>query len=156
MADKEQIINDEVDVSKCRFYKEGLCCLSYAFVENGYDCVECSEYQNCEYKQLAREKQKNEHLNKGYLELEKQLADEQAEKFQLQDTLRELEQENDNLLEQYKELDRYRKTLEEIEKFLNRTTCNICKPDSLEVCEECNVKRLKDIISKAKGEENAR
>lgn len=48
------------------------------------------------------------------------------------------------------ELDRYRKALEEIERFLNRTTCNICKLDSLEVCEECNVKRLKDIVSKAK------
>lgn len=51
---KEQIINDEVDVSKCGFYKEGLCCLSYAFVENGYDCVECSECNNCDYKQLQR------------------------------------------------------------------------------------------------------
>lgn len=61
---KKEIINNEVDVSKCIFYKEGLCCLSYAFVENGYDCVECCECNDCDYKQLQRKTKEYEELKK--------------------------------------------------------------------------------------------
>lgn len=72
---KEQIINDEVDVSKCRFYKEGLCCLSYAFVENGYDCVECSEYNDCDYKQLQRKTAECDRYEQALNEIEKELKE---------------------------------------------------------------------------------
>ena len=61
ITDKDIII-DGVDISKCRFYKEGLCCLSYAFVENGYDCVECCECNDCDYKQLQHKEQECKEL----------------------------------------------------------------------------------------------
>ena len=55
MTDKPIII-DGVDVTKCRFYKAAICILSYAFVEEGYNCIICEDCPNCYYKQLQREK----------------------------------------------------------------------------------------------------
>lgn len=55
MTDKPIMI-DGVDVTKCRFYKAGICILSYAFVEEGYNCIICEDCPNCYYKQLQRAK----------------------------------------------------------------------------------------------------
>lgn len=47
MTDKEQIIIDGCNVSKCRFYEEGLCKALDAFKQTEYDFVFCNEYKNC-------------------------------------------------------------------------------------------------------------
>lgn len=70
MTDKPIII-DGVDVTKCRFYKAGICNLSYAFVEEGYNCIICEDCPNCYYKQLHRKTAECEEL-KEELTQEKQ------------------------------------------------------------------------------------
>lgn len=64
MTDKPIII-DGVDVTKCRFYKAGICILSYAFVEEGYNCIICEDCPNCNYKQLQRKTAEYEELKKN-------------------------------------------------------------------------------------------
>lgn len=61
MTDKEQIIINGVDVSECGFILEsiGIICQ----LKNGKtDKCNCSDYPNCDYKQLARKTQECEEL----------------------------------------------------------------------------------------------
>ena len=136
---KEQIINDEVDVSKCRFYKEGLCCLSYAFVENGYDCVECSEYNDCDYKQLQRKTKECEEL-----------------KAQLNDMAC---MDDDNVLcypkqELKKECEKYEQALIDIQQHFEHR-CKQCREEYelYASCDVCWKKQILNIFSKAKDGE---
>lgn len=138
----KKIIIDGVDVSGCNYYADYNHCMMRS--------TECNR-DNCYYKQLQR-------LTAQYDKVIEQNKSLQTELKQKEQECEELKKEKELLVgkiansvfDEFEELDRYRKALEEIERFLNRTTCNICKLDSLEVCEECNVKRLKDIVSKAK------
>ncbi len=78
MTDKPIII-DGVDVTKCRFYKAGICILSYAFVEEGYNCIICEDCPNCYYKQLQRAKDECIRLgNERTADLVQQLQQEKA------------------------------------------------------------------------------
>lgn len=52
------------------------------------------------------------------------------------------------------ECEKYEQALDEIMKFINRSTCNICEGEDTQACLECNVKTIKDIISKAKDGNN--
>ena len=64
MTDKEQVIIDGVDVSKCEWFKDGMC---YAECDlEGYTDWECkdAELSNCYFKQLARKTQECEQKEK--------------------------------------------------------------------------------------------
>ena len=169
MTDKEQIIINDVDVSRCRlfegmnkYHKEQANCGFYAFCNGTY----------CDYKKLARKTQECENLklclqqskdnNKSTLKL---LENKHKEYEELKKKLRELELENTTLQNRYQQLDgsitecnRYRKALEEIEKIClqDRAIKDVClvstcfKRDRVvyDIQEE-----ILDIINKAKGEE---
>ena len=66
-----------------------------------------------------------------------------------------VEEWNDLFQRKGQECEKYEKALDEIMKFTNISTCNICKGEDTQACSECNVNTIKDIINKAKGEENA-
>lgn len=142
---KEQIINDEVDVSKCRFYKEGLCCLSYAFVENGYDCVECCECNDCDYKQFQRKTKECEGLQhqidkiKNYVKLNMFDVDcvNWFERF-----IYTFEDWKKSIV---KNEDRYEQALDDIKECIDELDWTML---------EYTYKRINDIISKAKDGNN--
>lgn len=168
---KEQIINDEVDVSKCRFYKEGLCCLSYAFVENGYDCVECSECNNCDYKQLQRKTIECEKLKieKSNYKQSFELVCKERTRFrdkwlEVIYVLEDLKNENkhlkkcfltcsNNLKKQKKQYQFGKQALDEIEEYQKRN-CETCVFNKTDKCGiSCQIFVILNIISKAKDGE---
>lgn len=102
MADK-QIIIDGVDVSECEYYnKDDKTCRE---VNGNYDTDICEfdkcENSNCYYKQLQREKQKNNRLDKRLTSfmngdgcsLKQQLDQLKAEKEEFKQTLIEIQQD---------------------------------------------------------------
>lgn len=56
----------------------------------------------------------------------------------------------DQLKRKEQECEKYENALDEIMKFINISTCNICKGEDTQACSECNVNTIKDIINKAK------
>ena len=71
MTDKEQIIIDGVDVSRCEWFKDGMC---YAECDlEGYTDWECkdAELSNCYFKQLARKTEEYEKYKQALDEVEK-------------------------------------------------------------------------------------
>lgn len=150
---KEQIIIDDVDVSKCTLYGDGRCNNAC----NPLNCLFCSEKPNCHFKQLARKTQECEELI--------------SEKdFYLQ-KIAVLEQECEELKEQLQanqptgicetcmakailQNDKYRKALKEIGKIVKINCEEICGR-KFEDCNDflCSSKNILDIINKAKGEE---
>ena len=60
MTDKEPIIIDGVDVSRCTLYGNRRCNNAC----NPLNCLFCSDKPNCHYKQLARKEQECEELRK--------------------------------------------------------------------------------------------
>lgn len=94
MTDKPIMI-DGVDVTKCRFYKAGICNLSYAFVEEGYNCIICEDCPNCHYKQLQRAKDECIRLgNERTSDLVQQLQRKTAECEELKEELTQEKQRN--------------------------------------------------------------
>ncbi|DAB11510.1 TPA: hypothetical protein CPT95_00050 [Candidatus Gastranaerophilales bacterium HUM_15] len=64
MTDKEQIIIDGVDVSKCKYFEDGECGCEY-YLRYGYEITmhdRCEECPNCYFKQLARKTQECEKI----------------------------------------------------------------------------------------------
>lgn len=125
MIDKEQIIVNGVDVSKCFHYekenKEYTCRLNHT----PFHYRHCEENPNCYFKQLARKTQECEELKRKIFEFEKAggIIDEGiAWKGQA---------------------DCYRKALEEIEEYLDAQQKYFDGED---------YHNLLDIINKAKGE----
>lgn len=150
MTDKEQIINDEVDVSKCRFYKEGLCCLSYAFVENGYDCVECSECNDCDYKQLQRKTEECEELQHQIDKIKNYVKSNMFDVDCVNWFERFIYTFEDWKKSIVKNEDRYKQALDEIEKYQKRN-CETCVFNKTDKCGiSCQIFVILDIISKAK------
>ena len=66
MTNKEPIIIDGVDVSKCTLYGDGRCNNAC----NPLNCLFCSEKPNCHYKQLARKTQECEELKEEISKLQ--------------------------------------------------------------------------------------
>lgn len=141
MTDKPIMI-DGVDVTKCRFYKAGICNLSYAFVEEGYNCIICEDCPNCDYKQLQREKavfrayhdrDQNE-ITRLYGELQRKTAECERCKQALDEIAYLIRSVNGSLLEIVNN---------DIQSYLVKEGC-----DALDV-----IKQILNIISKAKGEE---
>lgn len=123
MTDKEQIIIDGVDVSKCEYLKESFTGLICADCNKSNDC---SKSPNCYFKQLARKTQECVLLSENLA-----IKEEEARHY---------------LGEAYK----YRKALEEIEEIIKEYDCVNC---SEQHCEDCNKGEIFYIINKAKEEE---
>ena len=137
MTDKEQIIIHGVDISECKeFYRAcvntqepEVICKKYEF---------CSENPNCYFKQLARKTQECEELKEKVKAYEKL-----ALHIKCPHCNNELglilngSEDNHNLFV------RYRKALEDIEEFIEEEDWSIL---------DYVFARIKDIISKAKGE----
>lgn len=146
MTDKEQIIIDGVDVSKCRYFRPG----STLTCSRMYGGACDNKYSNelCYFKQLAHKTRECEELKK---QLDKQVKD-SANRYS------ELNREWNNRCKKYaddlKSLNRYRKALEEIEGLaMNlRTRTDYHSLDEVNV----DIDNVLNIINKAKEKENAR
>ena len=138
MTDKEQIMIDGVDVSKCRYFRPG----SALTCSRRYGGACDNKYSNelCYFKQLAHKTRECEELKK---QLDKQVKD-SANRYS------ELNREWNNRCKKYaddlKSLNRYRKALEEIEEYCN----NVLSFTAVRTTES----DILDIINKAKGEED--
>ena len=141
MASKEIILNN-VNVNECEFYGyDGICKLY-----SGSVCSkDCSNYPNCNYKQLKRKEQECEELRK---QLDKYLNQEEEEIRQLN---------NDNKLDeilsaiskanaQIEKESNYKQALDKIEKF-----CTVYSADH--DAYETVYKDILAFINKAKGGE---
>ena len=140
-TDKETIMIDNVDVSRCEFYnKNDKTCRE---VNGKYDTDICDfdkcEGSNCYFKQLKRKTQECEELKERLVRTEEDL------KYQCVDCM--------NV-----KSDRYRKALEEIEEYIY-TDCEYNDGCDRNICIRCDYsnvhdKRILDIINKAKGKSN--
>ncbi|CDC21713.1 unknown [Clostridium sp. CAG:306] len=146
MTDKEQIMIDGVDVSKCRYFRPGSALTCSRMYGGACD----NKYSNelCYFKQLAHKTRECEELKK---QLDKQVKD-SANRYS------ELNREWNNRCKKYaddlKSLNRYRKALEEIEGLATnlRTRTDYHSVDEVNV----DIENILDIILEAKGEKNAR
>lgn len=144
MTDKEQIMIDGVDVSKCRYFRPGSALTCSRMYGGACD----NKYSNelCYFKQLAHKTRECEELKK---QLDKQVKD-SANRYS------ELNREWNNRCKKYaddlKSLNRYRKALEEIEGLATnlRTRTDYHSLDEVNV----DIENILDIISKAKGVED--
>lgn len=135
--DEEQIIIDDVDVSKCTLYYYGRCNNAC----NPLNCLFCSDKPNCDFKQLARKTQECENLKaeEKYLKQCCEKAGEELAKHSFN-----YDGKEKNLVVQAMELnekyEKFEKALEEIETELSLgfTTTSFYKTLS--------------IINKVKGE----
>lgn len=139
MTDKEQIIIDGVDVSKCKHFHK-TCAPFYSGGHSYFNVCRrdvfssCESNPNCTFKQLARKTQECE---------------------ELKEKCEELKEDRYNLNMEMYVFNRYRKALEKIEGLVK----NFCKDCS--DYEDCNwdkegcyyslIPNLKDIINKVKG-----
>lgn len=125
MTDKEQIIIDGVDVSKCRYFRPGSALTCSRMYGGACD----NKYSNelCYFKQLAHKTQECEELKQ------------QLEFVRTHRTVIEAE------------CDRYRKALEEIEELATnlRTRTDYHSVDEV----NADIDNVLNIIKKAKGEE---
>lgn len=174
MTDKEIII-DGVDVSKCsRLIVNKL----YGYVcnceEDEHLISSCKNRPNCYFKQLSRKTTECEEMKKGYAELTKIVSpymddftgyNEELGGFdpilcvkELQEQLarktQECEQKEKRNAALFLMSNRYRKALEEIEKYTRKQFCDNCEDiSSTEYnchCEYCEYQEYFDIIAKAK------
>lgn len=144
MTDKQQIIIDGIDISKCRYHRR---CVLPDNIGCKIDDFLCCDKPNCNFKQLARKTQECEELkesNNKAQELYKYFMDvaenTASENKELENNLHIA---NTNYEAAEKESDRYRKALEEIENFTKKH-CDYW----------CEHHRILDIINKAKGTGN--
>lgn len=143
MTDKEQIMIDGVDVSKCRYFRPGSALTCSRMYGGACD----NKYSNelCYFKQLAHKTRECEELKK---QLDKQVKD-SANRYS------ELNREWNNRCKKYaddlKSLNRYRKALEEIEGLATNLRTRTDYHSEEEV--NADIENILDIIRKAKGEE---
>lgn len=145
--DKEQIIIDGVDVSGCSYYNP----------LGNYNCggtKKCSQWSNCYFKQLQRKTAECEEL-KAQLETYSKMLDNPEFKIVLIDVKtgeREVWRKLGNKAQRDKQ------ALDEIEKYFLKQ-CEIHKSSIGDyavqnMCEQCEIKKNLDIISKAKDRKN--
>ena len=147
MTDKEQIIIDGVDVSRCIYFRPGsaLTC-THMF---GGACDNKYSDELCYFKQLARKTQECEEL-KEKIKIYSEAFDNPEFRVALTDIQtgeRDIRMQRDERLT--KENVRYRKSLEEIEKELVKYQAFILGKPITQRENDCLYKIL-DIISKAK------
>lgn len=129
MTDKEQIMIDGVDVSKCRYFRPGSALTCSRMYGGACD----NKYSNelCYFKQLA-------HKTRECEELKKQLETSEEWQIKAESLNEKLELRNT----------RYRKALEEIEGMLQ-----VIVESNKVYPLRSNLYKILDIIRKAKGEE---
>lgn len=161
MTDKEQIIIDGCDVSRCRYFLKdtegqdyetdefvkGCCeakgsCIGYEFAGYGL----CRGDKDCYFKQLQRKTQECEELKEKY----EGVKLENEEVYEIVAALEIDNQECWDIAFLKDENTRYRKALDEIEQYCNHKFCDKFG----EITELINKKSILDIINKAKGETN--
>ena len=163
--DKEQIIIDGVDVSKCEFYMH----YDYGKFSHGCslhkdmfglpvccDIADCCK--DCYFKQLARKTQECEQIKEKYeaLKLENEegyeIVDELKHEYEeLENKIKKLRK---NLALEIEASDRYRKALDEIEKYIKKYECDNCE-DYVFGCGDCGTPRdILDILNKATDRKN--
>ena len=146
MTDKEQIIIDGMEVSKCQYLNTFSDCEGYHYYCDLADDIKneyCEHYKDCYFKRLARKTQECEELK---------------EKYKWYDLYKDSALLNKKLYDKASdERARYRKALEEIKEYTREQFCDNCEDiGSTEYnchCEYCEYQEYFDIISKAKGEE---
>lgn len=159
MTNKEQIIISGVDVSGCDFLAKTDIYNSYSGVTTAYkgqcgcsDDEMCKDHRNCGYKKLARQLQRK---TAECEELKNQVDEDYnyytTELKTLRDIISNKEKINAAL---FLMSNRYRKALEEIEKYTREQFCDNCEDiSSTEYnchCEYCEYQEYFDIIAKAK------
>lgn len=163
MTDKNQIIIDGVDVSKCDSYVpfgtyRGIANTRFEAGDCKYVWIGKCEGANCLFKQLAHKTKECEDLREALKEeviykrtYLKSLLDckEECEKLKSESFTRE-----ELISMQEKDIERYCKALEEIEKIVKINCEEICGR-KFEDCNDflCSSKNILDIINKAKGTE---
>ena len=182
MTDKEQIMNNDVDVSECEFFLENdkySCDLSFI---NKEELCNCDKIDDCYFKQLARKTQECEELKKKLMQKDEidtffntpieGWSSNACDICESKNNYERLNQECEELKKQLETSEKwrikteglneklelkntsYRKALEEIEECIKNNICKDCKP--MLGCLGCAVKDCLDIISKAKGEKNGK
>ena len=155
MPDKKEIIIDYINVNECEFYGYAGVCKLYS----GSVCSkDCSNYPNCNYKQLKRAKQECETLATQLdFEVQKRKCLEQ-ECEKLKAIVTEAEEapicfhcSEEPCIRQ--ERDKYKQSLDEIDNLISP-----CCPELYKTCLECDkytctfrkIKDILDIINKVK------
>lgn len=146
MTDKEQIIIDGVDVSKCKYFEDGECGCEY-YLRYGYEITmhdRCEECPNCYFKQLARKTQESSEVHKYYKELRTPATELADKNVKLNKQLKEKEQEYTQLKEDYKELEqRHNEAFQDFERI--KQECEELRKTVLTRCPECNSEYLTPI-----------
>ena len=155
MTDKEQIIIDGVDVSKCEFYMH----YDYGKFSHGCslhkdmfglpvccDIADCCK--DCYFKQLARKTQECEEL-KSQIETYSKMLDSTEFRVALTDVRTG---EREVWRELGSKAQRYEQALNNIKNYIYKQECENCEKDRSR-CISCKTpKDILDIINKAKGE----
>lgn len=152
MTDKEQIIIDGVDVSKCRYFRPGSALTCSRMYGGACD----NKYSNelCYFKQLAHKTRECEELEKENKKIEEDWnsianrnLDLEMENAKLREELSEIKDEKLDLKNTC-----YRKALEEIEGLATnlRTRTDYHSEDEV----NADIENILDIILEAKGEED--
>lgn len=142
MGNKEIIING-VDVSKCVSFDDcnghNICC----YLDQREDKIPfanfCEENKDCNFKQLAREKEENE-------KLKSQITSQDCEIYDLKSQLQAKEQECEELK---KEINGYKTIIEKVRQEIREDlTCESreCGCDDYEECIECFKDTILNII----------
>lgn len=170
MTDKEQIIIDGVDVSKCCWCDIEEDATPYCEINDGED-LSCEDNPNCYFKQLARKTQECEELKE---QLEFLQASSNGDDILIEIymdkvyRLSKVLEESKNKLNEYERaggiLDegeawyhlaqRYEQALDEIEKISHYGTfkCVDCAGFNCKACTKEQFEIILDFINKAKGE----
>ena len=137
MTNKEEIIIDGVDVKNCRrrIGKNNYC---------RYFKRLCSENNfNCVWKQLARKTQECEELKKEIINKNEKIKELRFSVSDLTNRLCYL-----NAEKSFRIVD-LEQALDTVSEYI-KDNCNSCQGIKYGGCEKCELKRIKDIISKAK------
>ena len=175
MTDK-QIIIDGCDVSECLFYQsnfeEDYDVKIKHFCSNWHNSCESANNSNCYFKQLARKEQEYEELRQYHnkcceeFEKEKQALLEKYNQVSINFYNGDYcNTEHCSLLKaKEQECEKYKQTLDEFELLITNhiSSCEKCPDNKNGYCigiDECSsrcLKKILDIINKAKGEEDER
>ena len=145
MTDKERIMINGVDVSKCKHYRK---CILPDNIGCKIDDFLCCDKPNCYFKKLARKAQECESLNKRASSLEEIADDLQQRNHHLTQECEELKRKVELMMDCPDcKVDEYKKALEEIEKVCIEDTRIFA--DGTEVRYD-SLDKILDIINKAK------
>lgn len=118
---------------------------------NGHHCTGARSYEpNAdEHKAIC-----NEHMAEQFWVVSKQLYNAEARVKELKEKYEEIKEDRYNLNMEMYTFDRYRKALDEIEKYIKKYECDNCE-DYVFGCGDCGTPRdILDILNKATDRKN--